>query len=186
MQSGKLAKLHLPRRFHANPLVVPKNIWLSGVLKHMQKGQLPRAFMKILTKQRQTKYPLLIFFPNIAQGQVFTKILKTYLPHENIAFVSSQTENRLEIVNQFRQQELSILVTTTILERGVTFPCVDVFVMLAHHRLYTKSALVQISGRVGRAKERPTGALLFLHEGITKPMTKAIAEIKEMNKRGGF
>lgn len=186
VQSGKLAKLHLPRRFHANPLVVPKNIWLSGVLKHMQKGQLPRAFMKILTKQRQTKYPLLIFFPNIAQGQVFTKILKTYLPHENIAFVSSQTENRLEIVNQFRQQELSILVTTTILERGVTFPCVDVFVMLAHHRLYTKSALVQISGRVGRAKERPTGALLFLHEGITKPMTKAIAEIKEMNKRGGF
>ena len=82
--------------------------------------------------------------------------------------MSSKTENRLEIVEKFRKQELSILVTTTILERGVTFPCVDVFVLLANHRLYTKSALVQISGRVGRAAERPTGELLFLHDGSTK------------------
>ncbi|MGT2875325.1 helicase-related protein, partial [Streptococcus gallolyticus subsp. gallolyticus] len=131
-------------------------------------------------------YPLLIFFPNIEQGEAFTQILQTYFPEEQIAFVSSKTENRLEIVEKFRKQELSILVTTTILERGVTFPCVDVFVVLANHRLYTKSALVQISGRVGRAAERPTGELLFLHDGSTKEMRKAIAEIKAMNKKGGF
>ena len=100
--------------------------------------------------------------------------------------MSSKTENRLEIVEKFRRQELSILVTTTILERGVTFPCVDVFVLLSNHRLYTKSTLVQISGRVGRAAERPTGELLFLHDGSTKEMRKAIAEIKAMNKKGGF
>ena len=76
--------------------------------------------------------------------------------------------------------------STTILERGVTFPCVDVFVVSANHRLYSKSALVQISGRVGRAKERPTGELLFLHDGKTKAMARAIREIKEMNTKGGF
>lgn len=57
------------------------------------------------------------------------------------------------------------------------------FVVLANHRLYTKSALVQISGRVGRAAERPTGELLFLHDGSTKEMRKAITEIKAMNKK---
>lgn len=62
--------------------------------------------------------------------------------------------------------------TTTILERGVTFPCVDVFVLLANHKLYSKSALVQIAGRVGRSVERPTGELLFLHDGTTKAMQK--------------
>lgn len=76
------------------------------------------------------------------------------------------------MVEEFRQGKLTILVTTTILERGVTFPCVDVFVLLANHKLYSKSALVQISGRVGRAAERPTGELLFLHDGVTKAMKK--------------
>lgn len=186
VKKGSLTKLHLARRFHANPLVVPQKIWLSGVLTKMKKKKMPTKLIVLLKKQRQTKYPLLIFFPNIEQGQAFTQILQTYFPEEKIAFVSSKTENRLEIVEKFRQKELSILVTTTILERGVTFPCVDVFVLLANHKLYTKSALVQISGRVGRASERPTGELLFLHDGATKDMQKAIAEIKTMNKKGGF
>ncbi|CBI12994.1 competence protein [Streptococcus gallolyticus subsp. gallolyticus] len=186
VKTGTLTKLHLARRFHANPLVVPQKIWLSGVLSNMQKKKIPQKLINLLKKQRQTCYPLLIFFPNIEQGEAFTQILQTYFPEEQIAFVSSKTENRLEIVEKFRKQELSILVTTTILERGVTFPCVDVFVVLANHRLYTKSALVQISGRVGRAAERPTGELLFLHDGSTKEMRKAIAEIKAMNKKGGF
>lgn len=92
----------------------------------------------------------------------------------------------MEIVEQFRLQEITMLVSTTILERGVTFPCVDVFVLQANHRLYTRSALVQISGRVGRSAERPTGELLFLHDGLSKAMQKAIREIRKMNKKGGF
>ena len=90
------------------------------------------------------------------------------------------------MVEAFRKKEVSILVSTTILERGVTFPFVDVFVLESNHRLFTKSALVQISGRVGRSKERPTGELFFLSDGITKEMKKAIKEIKEMNKEAGF
>ena len=186
VKAGTLTKLHLARRFHANPLVVPQKIWLSGLLSSMQKKKIPKKLINLLKKQRHLSYPLLIFFPNIEQGKAFTQILQTYFPEEQIAFVSSKTENRLEIVEKFRKQELSILVTTTILERGVTFPCVDVFVLLANHRLYTKSTLVQISGRVGRAAKRPTGELLFLHDGVTKEMKKAIFEIKVMNKKGGF
>ncbi len=45
--------------------------------------------------------------------------------------------------------------------------------------LYTcHRALVQISGRVGRSMDRPTGLLLFFHEGSTRSIEKAIAEIK--------
>ncbi len=52
-------------------------------------------------------------------------------------------------------KKISILVTTTILERGVTFP-VDVIVLEANHRLFTRSALGQI-GVASRKKllERP-------------------------------
>ena len=186
VRKGDLKKLHLARRFHANPLVVPKMLWLSGVLKSMKKGKIPKKLDLLLKNQRNSGYPLLIFFPNIEQGKIFSMILQKKFPTEKVGFVSSQTEDRLELVEKFRKNEITILVSTTILERGVTFPCVDVFVVLANHKLYTKSALVQISGRVGRAAERPTGELLFLHDGATKSMQQAIKEIKEMNKKGGF
>lgn len=74
-----------------------------------------------------------------------------YFPKETIAHASSQSSNRMTIIEQFRQGQITILISTTILERGVTFPTVDVFVLLANHRLYTSSSLIQISGRVGRS-----------------------------------
>ncbi len=105
---------------------------------------------------------------------------------EKIGFVSSKSTSRLKLVQDFRDNKLSILVSTTILERGVTFPSVDVFVIQANHHLFTKSSLVQISGRVGRALERPEGLLYFLHDGKSKSMHQAIKEIKNMNHIGGF
>lgn len=186
VRNKSLKKRHLARRFHAKPLVIPKMIWLSKISEKLAKGNLPAKLKGEIIKQRQTGFPLLIFFPNIVRGQQFAKILQTHFPKEKIAFVSSQTENRLDLVEQFRNQELTILVTTTILERGVTFPCVDVFVIEANHRLYTRSSLVQIAGRVGRSPQRPTGLLNFYHDGISKAMLQSKAEIKEMNQKGGF
>ncbi len=85
-----------------------------------------------------------------------------------------------------RDGELTILISTTILERGVTFPCVDVFVVEANHCLFTKSSLIQIGGRVGRSMDRPTGELLFFHDGLNVAIKKAIKEIKQMNKEAGL
>ena len=87
------------------------------------------------------------------------------------AFVSSVTEDRLEQVQAFRDGELTILISTTILERGVTF-LVDVFMVEANHRLFTKSSLIQIGGRVGRSMDRPTGELLFFHDGLNASIKK--------------
>ena len=101
---------------------------------------------------------------------------------EKIGFVSSVTEDRLEQVQAFRDGALTILISTTILERGVTFPRVDVFVVEANHRLFTKSSLIQIGGRVGRSMDRPTGELVFFHDGLNVSIKKAIKEIKQMNE----
>jgi competence protein ComFA len=152
----------------------------------MKKRKLPARLLTAIRKQAETGFPLLIFFPHIAIGQDFAAILGRYFPDETIGFVSSQTEERSSVVQDFREGRLRILVSTTILERGVTFPKVDVFVLWSNHRLYTKSSLVQIAGRVGRAFDRPTGQLIFFHDGLTRGMKKAVAEIKATNKKGGF
>ena len=176
VSSDLLKRITLSRRFHGHPLVVPKSIFSYPekiIYRHIQ-------------KQRQTGFPLLLFAPVIRFGQSFTAQLSKLLPHEKIGFVASTTENRSGIISQFREGELTILVSTTILERGVTFPKVDVFVLESQHRLFTASSLIQIAGRAGRSIERPTGLVYFFHNGLTKQMTRAISDIRKMNRLGGF
>lgn len=186
VHAGELHRLRLPRRFHGNPLVVPQKLWLAHFDKHLKKNKMVPKLGQKIAEQRQSGFPLLIFLPEIRMGQAFAQLLADYFPDQGIGFVSSQTENRLEIVEQFRKQEIQILVTTTILERGVTFPCVDVFVVQANHYLYTSSSLIQIAGRVGRSMERPTGELLFFHNGTNRAIEKAIQEIRLMNQEAGY
>ncbi len=186
VRTGELKRLSLPRRFHGNPLIIPKPVWLSDFNRCLEKSQLSSKLKIYIEKQRRTGYPLLIFASEIKKGEKLKEILKEHFPNESIGFVSSVTEDRLEQVQAFRDGELTILISTTILERGVTFPCVDVFVVEANHRLFTKSSLIQIGGRVGRSMDRPTGELLFFHDGLNASIKKAIKEIKQMNKEAGL
>lgn len=186
VKKKEVSRYSLPRRFHGNPLVVPEIKWVSKIRQKIEKGKIPHDLLQLIKQQRQTTYPLLLFVSEIELGKLLKDILTNYFPKEKLGFVSSRTEDRLRIVEEFRNRAVSILISTTILERGVTFPLVDVFVIESNHRLFTKSTLVQISGRVGRSKERPTGQLLFLADGITKAMKNAVKEIKEMNQEAGF
>lgn len=186
VKKQEIKRVSLPRRFHGNPLVVPKKVWLKDLRKKVEKKQVPTKLLKLIKEQRKTSFPLILFVSEIELGEKFLSLLRRAFKNEIIELVTSKTDNRLELVEKFRNQEITILVSTTILERGVTFPKVDVFVIEANHRLFTKSALVQIAGRVGRSMERPTGKLLYLAEGSSKEMTQAIKEIKEMNREAGF
>ncbi|UTX64178.1 DEAD/DEAH box helicase [Streptococcus constellatus] len=186
VSKGELSRLSLPRRFHGNPLIVPRKVWLENFQKYLNQKKLVPKLEQFVKKQRKTGFPLLIFASEIKRGQEFAEILQNNFPNEKVGFVASTTENRLDVVEKFRRKEITILISTTILERGVTFPCVDVFVVEANHRLFSRSALVQIAGRVGRSMERPTGELIFFHDGTTMAIEKAIKEIREMNQEAGL
>lgn len=186
VSKGELSRLSLPRRFHGNPLIVPQKVWLENFQKYLNQKKLVPKLEQFVKKQRKTGFPLLIFASEIKRGQEVAEVLQNNFPNEKVGFVASTTENRLDVVEKFRRKEITILISTTILERGVTFPCVDVFVVEANHRLFSRSALVQIAGRVGRSMERPTGELIFFHDGTTMAIEKAIKEIREMNQEAGL
>jgi competence protein ComFA len=75
-------------------------------------------------------------------------------------------------------------VTTTILERGVTFSNVAVAVISADHRIFDLDTLVQICGRVGRDREFPHGEIAYFCEELTIAIQRSIKYIKKMNQRG--
>ena len=102
--------------------------------------------------------------------------------HPNIEAVYSEDPLRKEKVQHMREKKIPLLLTTTILERGVTFPNLDVAVFGAEDRIFTESALVQIAGRVGRSSNYPSGDITFFHYGKTNAMVKARKQILAMNQ----
>nr|WP_232845409.1 helicase-related protein [Enterococcus innesii] len=99
-----------------------------------------------------------------------------------ITSVSSQDEKRREKVQSARSQMYKVLFTTMILERGVTFENVSVVVLGANHPVFTKSALVQIAGRVDRKGAFTEGEVIFFYDQMTEAIRQAIKELNEMNQ----
>lgn len=183
MTSGELGSSYLPRRFHGHQLPVPECHFDYFLIRKLNQKKLSDYFLTIL---KQQKRQCLIFFPNIKRMISCQQKMKELFPEKRIAYVYAGKDDREELIMAMRNKEVDWLLTTTILERGVTFPNIDVIVFEADHRVFNTASLVQISGRVGRKKEYPTGHVYFLHTGKTKSIKQAIHQIKSMNERAGF
>lgn len=83
-----------------------------------------------------------------------------------------------------RDGQYDFLVTTTIMERGVTFPEIDVFVLGADDPVFSSSALVQIAGRAGRSVSRPTGTVYFWIASQCRRVRSAVRQVDFMNRKG--
>ncbi|NLW07367.1 MAG: DNA/RNA helicase, partial [Clostridia bacterium] len=88
-----------------------------------------------------------------------------------------------ETIAAFQRSEYPVLVTTTVMERGLTIPRLAVLVLYAdEERIFSANTLVQIAGRVGRTADYPGGQVFFLARRISPPMVAACRQIKEFNR----
>lgn len=100
-----------------------------------------------------------------------------------VAAVHAGDPCRTEKVAAFAAGKIDVLVSTSILERGVTFPGLDVVVLAADwERVYSARSLVQMAGRVGRSPKDPTGRVVFLARSGTPAMAEAIDTIRRFNE----
>lgn len=176
---GKRNYIKIPARFHRKPLPVPQFAWCGNWRKSLEKGKLPRGVSGWTQKRVAAGKQALIFLPHI---QLMEKSLPLFQQlHPAIQAVHAEDSSRKEKVKAMRKGEIPILLTTTILERGVTFPNIDVAIVGAEDDIFTEAALVQIAGRVGRSPEYPGGAVTFFHHGRTKAMIRALVHIAGMN-----
>ncbi|EPD52201.1 hypothetical protein HMPREF1210_01554 [Paenisporosarcina sp. HGH0030] len=171
-------------RFHGFPLPIPRFVGLWNYHKHIKKGKLPQKLKMWTLNCLNHSRPFLIFFPTI---ELMEKALPLFqLLHPEILSVHAEDRDRKDKVIKLRQKKVCGLLTTTILERGITIPNVQVAVVGADETIFTSSALIQIGGRVGRAIDYPDGDLVFFHHGISFAMDTAKATIEAHNKQGGF
>lgn len=179
-RTGKRNYVTIPARFHRHPLPLPKFVWCGNWKNKLEKKRLPENVIQWVRSRLQNQKQALIFFPNIRLMEKAISIFRTINP--KIEAVHAKDPLRKEKVQAIRNHETPILLTTTILERGVTLSNIDVAVVGAEEDIFTESALVQISGRVGRSSKYPSGNITFFHYGKSEAMVKAYKQIAQMNK----
>ncbi|GGF31218.1 DNA/RNA helicase [Halobacillus andaensis] len=178
IRQKQLPTVFIPSRFHGYPLPVPTLKLVTTLRSRLSKGTLPKSILQRIFNQQTGKRQLLIFASTIQYAENIKGILSSRLL---VSSVHAEDPARADKILAFRNRELDVLVTTTILERGVTFPSVDVFVIDAGHQVFDEAALVQIAGRAGRSHKDPDGEVIFFHSGKTNAMFEAQEAIHQMN-----
>lgn len=164
--------LELNTRFHRHPLPVPKVIVRVGIFKFF-------TLISYLKKYKKEGKKVFVFAPTISMCERVFNIIKFFVKNGN--FVHSRCKDRNEIINNFKQGKYDYLVTTAVLERGVTIKNLQVIIINADDNIYDSAALIQISGRVGRKYDAPEGEVIFLVNKTTNSIEKAITTIKSKN-----
>ncbi len=162
-QMRRLSTLKLFRRYHGYDLLVPEVVI----------GFKTILFIKMLLWLK-TKTKTLLFVPTIVLAQKLSTLLSYPVIHSKI-------DNKEEIIKKFDQGDYKVLITTTIMERGITIEGVNICVLFADHQVFDKASLIQIAGRVGRRQSAPTGFGIFLCENKSRKVSQCIEELEMMN-----
>src|SRR5699024_5940787 len=151
MLRKKLQRIFIPLSFLGHPLPVPSMKMCISLQKYLRKGLPPKSFIQWLEGRKHPTSQLLLFDPTISLAeqlqQSFDHLLKQkqiVQQRSEVQTVHSQDTEREEKITAFREGQITVLLTTTILERGVTFPSIDVAVLDAGHDVFDEAALVQI------------------------------------------
>lgn len=171
----------LPARFHGYSLPEPDFLWLGDWAASIAHGLRGGRLRTVLEAFLQIPGIKLLFLPTIGQAEALFDALSKQGLADGLACVHAKDPLRKDKVLQVRSGQLQGLVTTTILERGVTFENCHVLVIGAERLEYSASALVQIAGRVGRKAAYPGGYLGFGHFGCSYAMKEAQRQIRQMN-----
>lgn len=150
VKEGTLVHLRLNVRPHGKPIPVPKIIVAP---------MLAAVCILLVWLKEHGSHGRMVFVPTISMAGWLGRLLSV---REECFVLTSKTENRDAVIEKFRLSKAGLIVATTVLERGVTFPDVDVCVFHADHGVFDESSLIQMAGRAGRNFFNPYGDILFL------------------------
>ncbi|XEO94425.1 DEAD/DEAH box helicase [Latilactobacillus sakei] len=173
----------LPLRFHGGILPEPQRHVAFNWRPRLKKGRLPKRLehdCQICLKNQQ----ILLFVPQVRLLKPVANRLSILLPAVRIETVHANDPEQIEKIAAFRAQQIQLMVTTTILERGVTFKNVAVLVLGAEHMVFNEAVLVQIAGRAGRHKDYTQNPVHFYYQDYTRAIKGACRQIKAQNQRG--
>lgn len=184
VRRGRLSISYLPLRYHGHLLQEIRPLVVGDWRKRVARGQLPPALCRWLRARVESGREFLFFVPHVADLAGVARATRRVVGTTPFTTVHASDEARAVKVERMRRHGYQFLITTTILERGVTFPGIDLLVLGADDPVFSPAALVQIAGRVGRSAARPDGEVAFFLAAPARNVKAACAQIKAVNRRG--
>jgi len=191
----ELSCVKIPARHHGYPLPEPKIIVEKKLYRTSKGIEIPEAVVDLIHETIEGDLSqLLIYVPSVFLAVNVAEELNriTRLPPFNnfksrwVEYSHSRDEDRELKRDRFVKGEFPVLVTTTIWERGITVPRVNVLVLFADvEEIFDEAALIQMAGRAGRTSSYPLGKVWFMGSRVTKSMRSAQKKIHQMNVEAG-
>jgi competence protein ComFA len=130
---------------------------------------------------------VLIYVPSVNLAEQVGRALQQHFAQQELVewveFIHAGDGQRDVKRARFFAGEFPILVTTTLLERGITLSRVNLIVLYADSSLiFSEPVLTQIAGRAGRTAEYPSGRVHFLAEKRSREMVSARKRIQSLNR----
>ncbi len=185
--SGKIPFVTIPARPHRKPLIIPELIKqdLRVPTIPSSRWEPPPLIKQFLLDVKRNKRRGLIFLPTIKLINEVGEYLIKWANTQGIsgAIIHSRVRNRDTIKAELVNGAKDFLIASTVLERGITIPNLDVLVLLADNEtVFDSRTLVQIAGRSGRLGE--PARVIFTAKSVTKAMRDSYQWITKMNEEG--
>ena len=203
---NSLKLITVPARHHGYPVPIPQLVidkgfqvptrpsgWSSRVSASQGSNlHLPQKFWVRLRESMEAGNRVFIFVPRIWLVSILVEAICAKmsgcsqgegpeLPEAAVWGTHSQDTRRDEKRIALQAKSPAVMVTTSVLERGITVSRADVIVLYAHDVLYDARTLIQMAGRSGRTTEYPQGQVWFMAATATRDLRWAIDNLEEIN-----
>jgi len=202
---GSPKLITIPVRHHGYPVPVPELLIDKGHrVPHSPRGlqgkaailscdlHFHREFLSRLKKSVAMGNRIFVFVPRIWLVGALVEVIsgdfeasdtghRGDLSNVPILGTHSEDRQRDEKRKAFQAAAPAVMVTTSVLERGITVPRADVIVLYAHDRLYDARTLIQMAGRSGRSSSYPQGQVWFMAAEATSSIRWAIKNLEDIN-----
>ena len=159
------------RRYHGHKLPVPRCCIMPTFCWNL--------FLLYMLRKYVKKHPVLIYVPTRKSVMKYVSFLSHFYLVRGVCALSSDINEKLSLL---KNRKIDLLVTTTILERGITIEDVYCIVINAAAAIYDERTLMQIAGRVGRKPGYEEGDVLFIDRVKSKEMKVCIKTIEKLNR----
>lgn len=132
----RLSISYLPIRYHGHLLPEPTIIKIKNLSHQITLKSLNKRILKMIAQLISQKQRFLLFVPHIKDLAAVKSAIQQAHIQANFDTVYSADPDRIEKVAAMRNRRLDFIITTTILERGVTFPGTDVLVLKADDAIF--------------------------------------------------
>ncbi len=163
--------LFLNKRYHNYPIPVPEVVISLNLQKKLKR------LLDILS----SSLIVIVYVGSIKTGEWLFSFLKSFYG-ESLCLIHSKIKKRDYILKQIKNYDFKVILSTTVLERGITLKDVQIIVYEANNKVFDVPTLIQISGRAGRKEKYPNGKVYFLSKYRCFKFKKAIKIIKNANK----